>query len=103
MKTKDRLKEAYEKVSMWPERRGEQGFMDLIYLRNKVPGAIDRITELEEALSDVTASLVAATSLLKRTPKLKKNVASNKIFDIMIGDYEKSIMKGREALIEKED
>lgn len=51
---------------------------------------------LSEALRSTLASLVAAVSLLKRGSK--KAAPSNKMFDQMILDYEKSIEEARAAL-----
>ena len=51
---------------------------------------------LEKALKDVLASLAAAHSLLSRGGK--KAAASDKMFEIMLSDYEKSIERGRAAL-----
>lgn len=35
----DELRAAFKLVELWPERRGEEGFMDLLALRNKAPAA----------------------------------------------------------------
>lgn len=56
--------------------------------------------ELQERLTDVEASLVAAVSLLKRGSK--KAAPSDKIFDQMIADYEGSIERARAALRKQE-
>lgn len=53
-----------------------------------------------EALRGATASLVAAVSLLKRGSK--KAAPSDKMFDQMILDYEKSIKEARAALAAKD-
>jgi len=55
-----------------------------------------RIAELETALVDVTAHLVAAVSLLERGGK--KAAPSNKMFDQMIVDYKNCIERSRAAL-----
>lgn len=55
-----------------------------------------RIAELETALVDVTARLVAAVSLLERGGK--KAAPSNKMFDQMIVDYKNCIERSRAAL-----
>ena len=55
-----------------------------------------RIAELETALVDVTACLVAAVSLLERGGK--KAAPSNKMFDQMIVDYKNCIERSRAAL-----
>jgi hypothetical protein len=56
--------------------------------------------ELYDALSSVLASLVAAISLLKKGGKAAKKAApSDKMFDIMIADYEKAAEMGRKALL----
>lgn len=52
--------------------------------------------ELIEALKNVTVHLVAAHSLLQRGGK--KAAASDKIFNIMLADYEKSFEVGRAAI-----
>ena len=60
-----------------------------------------RIEELEgmrEPLIDVLTHLIAAHSLLSRSPK--KAAPSDKIFDQMLVDYERSIERGREAITE---
>lgn len=51
---------------------------------------------LIEALKNVTAHLIAAHSLLQRGGK--KAAASDKIFNIMLADYEKSFEVGRTAI-----
>lgn len=54
--------------------------------------------EQNEALKDVTVSLIAAVSLLRRLhddlPKSKRHA----LFGSMVADYEKSIERGRAAL-----
>lgn len=55
-----------------------------------------RIAELEVGLVDVTASLVAAHSLLSRSSK--KAAASDKMFDQMLADYRASIDRARALL-----
>ena len=57
---------------------------------------MDKIEQAREALTDVLANLVAAHSLLSRSPKTA--APSNKMFDTMLSDYAKSIKRGREAL-----
>lgn len=46
----------------------------------------------------VLASLAAAISILERTPKAKRAVASDKMFDQMLDDYRKALEAGRSAL-----
>lgn len=41
-----RLREAHARVSLFPENRGMDGFMDLLALRNEVPAAADAIEAL---------------------------------------------------------
>ena len=53
-----------------------------------------------EALRTTTAHLVAAVSLLKRGGK--KAAPSDKMFHMMIADYEKAIAQGRAALAQGE-
>lgn len=55
-------------------------------------------TERDDVMVDILASLVAAVSLLKRSPK--KAAPSDRMFDMMIADYERSIERGR-AFLEK--
>lgn len=52
--------------------------------------------ELVEALLEVTASLVAAHNLLQNGGK--KAAASDKMFSLMLNDYEKAFELGRAAL-----
>lgn len=68
---------------------------------NTVPddklGANDSlIDELREALLDVTANLVAAHSLLRNGGK--KAAASDKIFYMMLDDYEASFERARATI-----
>jgi hypothetical protein len=56
---------------------------------------------LLEALKDTTAHLVAAHSLLKRGGK--NAVGSDKMFLMMLDDYEKSTERGRAAIAEAEE
>lgn len=53
---------------------------------------------MREAFVRVLASLAAAISILERTPKAKKAVASDKMFDTMLDDYRKALEAGRTAL-----
>lgn len=53
---------------------------------------------MREAFVRVLASLAAAISILERTPKAKKAVASDKMFDTMLDDYRKALEAGRAAL-----
>ena len=58
-----------------------------------------RVRELEAALTDNAAHLAAAISLLERGGKAaKKAAASDKMFDIMLNDYHKSLERARAAL-----
>lgn len=52
--------------------------------------------DLLEALKDVTAHLVAAHSLLSKSPKTA--APSDRMFDQMLRDYKKSFERGRKAL-----
>jgi len=70
--------------------------MELDGVYNRLQEAHDRIAELETALVDVTARLVAAVSLLERGGK--KAAPSNKMFDQMIVDYKNCIERSRAAL-----
>jgi len=65
------------------------------------------IDQLREALTIALTALVAATSLLKRSEdekvKPSRAVASNKIFRLMMADYERAEDNARAALLgEKE-
>lgn len=67
----------------------------------------DEIDQLREALTIALSALVAATSLLKRSEdekvKPSRAVASNKIFRLMMADYERAEDNARAALLgEKE-
>lgn len=54
-----------------------------------------------EVLLDVTASLAAAVSLLETGGKAaKKGAASDKMFDLMVRDYKRSLDRARRALTE---
>ena len=55
-------------------------------------------TEIEDILSDLTASLSAAISLLKKSKQ--KSTTADRLFDLMIEDYEKTLGKSR-ALINR--
>jgi hypothetical protein len=54
------------------------------------------MTKQTEIVTDLLASLVAAVSLLKRGPKYA--APSDKMFDLMILDYERTIERGRAYL-----
>jgi DNA repair ATPase RecN len=54
--------------------------------------------KLEEALKDTLSHLVAAASLLSRSPKTA--APSNKMFDQMVVDYETATKRSRAALAE---
>jgi hypothetical protein len=56
----------------------------------------EMVKELVEAQINVTVHLIAAISLLKRGGK--KSAPSNKMFDQMIIDYEKSAEVGRKSI-----
>jgi hypothetical protein len=56
------------------------------------------MTSIKDALIGALASLAAAISILERTPKAKKAVASDKMFDTMLDDYRKALEIGRAAL-----
>lgn len=64
--------------------------------------AADEIDQLREALTIALSALVAATSLLKRSEdekvKPSRAVASNKIFRLMMADYERAVANARAAL-----
>lgn len=52
----------------------------------------------KEAFVGVLASLAAVISILERTPRAKKSVASDKMFSISLNDYRKALDEGRAAL-----
>jgi len=56
------------------------------------------LAKAREALLDTLASLVAAVSLLERSPKTA--APSNRMFDQMLTDYRASIKRARTALTE---
>ena len=75
---------------------------ELLFLKSA-----DEIERLREALTIALSALVAATSLLKRSEdekvKPSRAVASNKIFRLMMADYERAEDNARAALLgEKE-
>lgn len=51
-----------------------------------------------DVFADVLAHLVAAVSLLEKTPQAKKAAPSDKMFDQMMEDYHGSIERGRTHL-----
>jgi hypothetical protein len=61
-----------------------------------------RIEALEAALIDAAVHLAAAISLLERTPKAKQAAPSDKMFEIMLSDYKKSLKTARAALKDKD-
>ena len=69
--------------------------------------AADEIDQLREALTIALSALVAATSLLKRSEdekvKPSRAVASNKIFRLMMADYERAEDNARAALLGEEE
>ena len=69
--------------------------------------AADEIERLREALTIALSALVAATSLLKRSEdekvKPSRAVASNKIFRLMMADYERAEANARAALLREKE
>ena len=67
----------------------------------------DEIERLREALTIALSALVAATSLLKRSEdekvKPSRAVASNKIFRLMMADYERAEANARAALLREKE
>ena len=65
------------------------------------------IDQLREALTIALSALVAATSLLKRSEdekvKPSRAVASNKIFRLMMADYERAEANARAALLREKE
>jgi len=68
--------------------------------KGAVAAQAQEIERLREVVMEVTVSLIACHSLLSRGGK--RAAASNKIFEIMLSDYEKAIEVGRAALQPKE-
>lgn len=69
----------------------------------KLPPSSPEPQDVREALRQVLASLVGAVSLLKKGGKVaKKSVASDKMFDQIIRDYENAIEQGRAALAQSD-
>lgn len=58
-------------------------------------------TYKRKVVIDIMASLVAAVSLLKRSSKMA--APSDRMFDQMIADYERSIEHGRAFLVATEN
>ncbi len=56
------------------------------------------ISKAKEALREVVPSLAAAISLLDRSPKTA--APSNRMFDVMLKNYKKSLSVGRAAFAE---
>ena len=73
---------------------------EVIALRAGAAASAARINALEEALVDVSASLIAAISLLDGGGK--KAAASDKMFEIMLSDYQDSVSRAR-ALLKEAD
>jgi len=75
-------------------------YEDLLEARDKFEAerdtALAKLAKAQEALKDTTAHLVAASSLLRRSPK--KAAPSDKMFNTMVDDYEKSAERGRAVL-----
>ena len=71
---------------------------DALFYRAGAAASEARIKVLEEALVDVSASLIAAISLLDGGGK--KAAASDKMFEIMLSDYQDSVSRARALLKE---
>lgn len=56
------------------------------------------VAAMKEALMSTVAHLAAAISLLERTTESKKAAPSNKMFDVMLSDYRKALVVGRDAI-----
>jgi hypothetical protein len=69
---------------------------EILMLRRDIDALVKKASVAEDALISTTAHLVGAVSLLRGGGK--KAAASDKIFYIMIDDYEKSIAEARKAL-----
>jgi hypothetical protein len=65
-------------------------------LQSRAAAAEARAEKMREALIDATAHLAAATSLLERGGK--KAAASDKMFAIMLGDYNAALKRSRDTL-----
>jgi hypothetical protein len=61
-----------------------------------------RATVLEDALRGTAASLIAAISLLERTPAAKKAAPSDTMFAQMLADYNAALNEARAALAAEE-
>ena len=83
------------------EKRIEDLRKEADMMHSEYKTARARIAELEAALSDATAHLVAAVSLLERGGK--KAAPSNTMFAQMLVDHKNSIERGRAALEKKND
>ncbi|TGV26365.1 hypothetical protein [Mesorhizobium sp. M4B.F.Ca.ET.143.01.1.1] len=84
-KAPDRIRVAQDEDGFWTCREAVSGSPE--YINADVAN---------EVIKDILASLVASVSLLKRGNK--KAAPSDKMFDIMISDYEKSIERARRFL-----
>ena len=81
----------------WPTRCAALE-ADGIAARKRVVALEAENAKLREGLKDTTAHLVAAHSLLSRTPRAKKAAPSNTMFDMMLRDYETSCERARALL-----
>lgn len=68
--------------------------------RVTITAQAERIAKLEEVLLNAAASLAAAISLLERGSK--KAAPSDKMFDMMLSDYQKALAGARATLAPKE-
>lgn len=84
----DRIRVAQDSDGFWTCREAVSGSQE--YVR------ADKVDDLIETLRSVTASLVAAHSLLSRSSK--KAAPSDNMFDQMLIDYQRAINAGRSAI-----
>lgn len=86
------VREAYEKAGL----HGENGVQIMANAIAALKASEARVKELEEAVTDAVASLVAAISLLERGGK--DAAWSDKVFHTMLADYKKSVERSRAVL-----
>ena len=67
---------------------------------SRATAAVARVAVLEGALTDTSASLAAAISLLERSPKTA--APSDRMFDQMLQDYRASLGRARAAITQQE-
>ena len=83
----------FQHILGWHDARKLELISDLIAA---LKASEARVKELEEAVTDAGASLVAAISLLERGGK--DAAWSDKVFHTMLADYKKSVERSRAVL-----